>query len=253
MTHRSHYINLLLPVVNMQAPQNRRERERILRREAILDSAQKEFAEKGYARAKLEDIARRAEFGKGTLYNYFPGGKQGMLFASFDQLFEDSEILIQESFSEAVMQLKSFREAFYDYTLSCLSFYHDRKELFFILVKEAHRMCFGEDKQHVEYFRQKKDTIIEALAKPVEQAMQAGDLREMNPSAVAHMILGNIEGLQIHAIMEGELQNEKKPPSLEEAAQFLTTFLLDGLAIHTLPNEMLQPKDVSHNPSHVQT
>ena len=89
----------------MHAPQTRRERERLSRRNAILEAAQKEFAEKGYAQAKLEDIAKRAEFGKGTLYNYFKGGKQGMLFASFDQLFDDSEALIHESFSKDIMKL----------------------------------------------------------------------------------------------------------------------------------------------------
>ena len=240
----------------MQAPQSRRQRERLVRRNAILKAAQKEFAEKGYAQAKLEDIARRAEFGKGTLYNYFEGGKESMLFASFDQLFDDTETLIKDSFSQEIMTQKPFREVFYDYTLSCLSFYLDRKELFLILVKEAHLMCFGDDKQHVQYFRDKRDRLIEALSMPIKQAMEAGYLRNMNPHPVAHMILGNIEGIQIHAFMESDLQDDQQEDfSTEKAARFLTTFLLDGLANpeYNHPSEAPPSNGASPNPIHVQS
>ncbi|MBX2818191.1 MAG: TetR/AcrR family transcriptional regulator [Rhodothermaceae bacterium] len=240
----------------MHAPQTRRERERLSRRNAILEAAQKEFADKGYAQAKLEDIAKRAEFGKGTLYNYFKGGKQGMLFASFDQLFDDSEALIHESFSNDIMGHKSFREVFYDYTLSCLTFYIDRKELFLILVKEAHLMCFGDDQKHAQYFRDRRDRLIDALSVPVRRAMDAGFLRTMDPLAVAHMILGNIEGIQIHAFLEGELQQkESESFAPEKAAHFLTTFLLDGLANknHNHPNEVHLSDNAPHDSSHVQS
>jgi AcrR family transcriptional regulator len=41
------------------------------RREAILVAALAEFSEKGLAAARIEDIARRAEVGKGTIYLHF--------------------------------------------------------------------------------------------------------------------------------------------------------------------------------------
>jgi len=73
---------------------SRKERERLLRREAMLDAAKSVFAEKGYTKATLEEIAHRAEFGKGTLYNYFPGGKEQILIAVFDQLYAGLRELI---------------------------------------------------------------------------------------------------------------------------------------------------------------
>src|ERR1700743_2140272 len=39
----------------------------------ILDAALKVFAEKGFAAARMDDIARRAGVTKGTIYLYFPG------------------------------------------------------------------------------------------------------------------------------------------------------------------------------------
>lgn len=38
----------------------------------ILEAARKVFARKGYARSSVEDIARAARMGKGTLYLYYP-------------------------------------------------------------------------------------------------------------------------------------------------------------------------------------
>ncbi|PSQ74919.1 MAG: hypothetical protein BRD36_01045 [Bacteroidetes bacterium QH_7_64_110] len=46
---------------------SRREREQRRRRRIMLQAAQSVFAEKGYEQATLEEIAKRAEFGKGTL------------------------------------------------------------------------------------------------------------------------------------------------------------------------------------------
>jgi len=41
------------------------------RREAILDAALDEFSARGFAAARLDDVARRAGVAKGTIYLYF--------------------------------------------------------------------------------------------------------------------------------------------------------------------------------------
>lgn len=219
------------PDFNPEPSTSRKERERLLRREAILEAARIEFAEKGYGPAKLEDIARRAEFGKGTLYNYFKGGKLGMLFAIFDQLFESMTELIEKSFSVDCNN-KSFRDCLYDYTVSCLTFYVDRKELFLILVKEAHRMCFGDDFEHMTYFRNQRERMVSAFALSIKRAIEKGEVRPLDPHAIAHMILGNIEGFQVHLILESDTEGNAGFAGLnpEKAAGFLTTMLLDGLS-----------------------
>ena len=203
-----------------------------MRREAILEAARIEFAERGYGRAKLEDIARRAEFGKGTLYNYFKSGKKGMLFAIFDKLYDDMIQLIENTLAPDVISKNSFRQAFYDYTLSCLTFYLHSQELFMILVKEAHRMCFGEDTENVAYFRRQQERVVAALKAPLQHAMNTKAIRQLDPEAVAHMILGNIQGLQVHMMLAADEKLAGEPPAVlppEEAATFLTTMLLDGL------------------------
>ena len=58
----------------------RREREKLLRKKEMLAAARTIFARKGYGETTLDDVAELAEFGKGTLYNYFPNKEA--LFAS---------------------------------------------------------------------------------------------------------------------------------------------------------------------------
>ena len=213
----------------MEVSTSRRARERQLRRDAILAAARVEFAEKGFEHAKLDDIARRAEFGKGTLYNYFKDGKEGMLLALFDGFYDDMERLVRESFVSVEEQKKTFRQALYDYTLSCLSFYLHDKELFLILVKEAHKMCFGENEGHALYFRAQKDRIVRAITVPILAAMEAGALRAIDVQATAHIILGNIQGLQVHLLLAGDTACTPLAP--EPAAGFLTQLLMDGLSV----------------------
>ena len=54
-----------------QSPSSRRDREREQRRQEILQAALRLFASQGYDLTTLDQIAAAAEYGKGTLYNYF--------------------------------------------------------------------------------------------------------------------------------------------------------------------------------------
>src|SRR5690606_9747185 len=123
----------------MELTFTRRERERNLRREEMLRAAQAVFAEKGYANATVDEIALRAEFGKGTLYNYFPGGKEDILFAIFDELFDTICQRIEEAFETDDMPKRPFRDTFRDALEAIFTFFLHRQDLLMILMKEAHR------------------------------------------------------------------------------------------------------------------
>jgi len=49
-------------------------------REAILEAAAEEFAERGFDGARIEHVARRADYNKALVYRYF-GGKRGLFEA----------------------------------------------------------------------------------------------------------------------------------------------------------------------------
>ncbi len=73
---------------------SRRERERLARRQEILKAARKVFGARGYERATLDEVAREAEFAKGTLYSYFDS--KADLFAE----------LVEREFDEVLARAK---------------------------------------------------------------------------------------------------------------------------------------------------
>lgn len=212
---------------------SRRERERLLRRQAILQAARTVFAEKGYTHATLDEIAQLAEFGKGTLYNYFPDGKEEILFAILDEVYDGLCRLIHETFSPEPSADLAFRHVFHDFVEACFQFFFEQQDLFLILIKEAHRMIFGEEPEKAAYFYRQRERLVSALVPTIERAMARGELKPLSPHAVAHMILGNVNGCQIHICMEGRDETCGNPTlaAPADAADFLTTMLLDGLSV----------------------
>ncbi len=242
MTGQSPPSLLPMQVVDSSAL-SRKERERLARRDAMLDAAQAVFAERGYANATLDEIAARAEFGKGTIYNYFEGGKEEILFALLDKLYDGFVEIIHRNFSAETIETVPIRTAFRDLLESTFSFLAQRDDLFLIAIKEAHRFIFGDDPDKAEYFRRQRDRIVAALTEPIEIAMARGEIKTLPSDAVAHMLLGNINGCYTHVCLCSRFGSpEETPPAgAAENADFMTTMLFDGL-LHNVPSRTLIEK-----------
>lgn len=81
------------------------------RRKAILDAAGQIFARKGYANARIIEVAEAASVGKGTIYEYFRS-KEDLFFAVFEATMQGAEDTIaaiatasDEPFAERMRQL----------------------------------------------------------------------------------------------------------------------------------------------------
>ena len=216
-----------------------------MRRRAMLDAAQAVFAEKGYADATLDEIADRAEFGKGTLYNYFEGGKEDLLFAVFEDVIREMEDLIHTVFREGIEGDRSLRDAFHTFVERHFELIRDRQNLFLILVREAHLMAFSEDADKVQFFRTQQQRLLEALIPALEDAMESGEIRSLPPSSVANLLLANVRGMGTHCTLEERHCACDDQTFLEDprqAADFLTALLFDGLQVQP-PSPNGHPSD----------
>jgi len=70
------------------------------RPQEILDAAREVFAEKGFAAARMDEVARRAGVTKGTIYLYFP---------SKEELFK---ALVREAIGGTLAQVAGYAETF---------------------------------------------------------------------------------------------------------------------------------------------
>jgi AcrR family transcriptional regulator len=66
------------------------------RRSTILAAAAQVFAGKGYAAARIIEVARAAQVGKGTIYEYFPS-KEALFFAVFEEMMGDAAAAIAKA------------------------------------------------------------------------------------------------------------------------------------------------------------
>ncbi len=213
---------------------SRRERERLVRRQLMLDAARAVFAEKGYTDATLDEVAARAEFGKGTLYNYFEGGKEEILFAIFDDLYDALCRLVDATLSPELVHSSPFRQVFEGFLTAIFAFFLDRQDQFMILMKEGHRMMFSDQPEKARYFQKQGERVIDVMMSGIEAAQAKGELRPFPSIAIANMIMGNVKGYHMHRCMEGCRDTPadgeaNEMPSPEESARFLSTFLLDGM------------------------
>jgi len=210
----------------------RRERERQTRRAAMLRSALAVFAERGYEQATLEEVADHAEYGKGTLYNYFPGGKEEILLSLFEALFADLEAVITEHFRRAPDPPDA--QALRDLIALLLRHFTSHPAVFLVIAKEAQRLILSDDPEKVALLIDLRDGLISVLAEPIGRAMEAGVLRKLAPVGVAHMMLGNVTGyLSAHLTCSHEDGIDGGLPDPEQAAAFIGDILFDGLLPRT--------------------
>lgn len=111
----------------------RRERERQMRRQEIIDAARIVFARKGFSDAKLEDVAERAEFGKGTLYNYFTNKEA--LFAS---VIEDSFFKVKTIAEETFNSDLPFEAKIDGFISGELGYFFHNPEAMHLMMRESH-------------------------------------------------------------------------------------------------------------------
>ncbi len=194
----------------------------------MIEAARTVFAEKGYAHATIEEVAHRAEFGKGTVYNYFEGGKEDLLVAVLDEIYDRLCLLIETSLSAPAATPAAFRKVFQAFVERFFDFYADDPHVFIILAKEARQFLFSTDQSTSQYLIRQNRRVVEALMGPIEKAQQAGLLKAFPVDAVAHAILGNLNGSQMHLCMSPADCSDSEMAA-REASEFICAMLMDGL------------------------
>jgi len=117
-----------------QARLSRRERLKETQRNAIIEAAEAVFAEQGFHKAKMEDIAKRADFATGSLYNYFRSKN-----AIFAALWHKRISMLYDRLIEALDDRLSFTELIQRLAAVHLSFMDRHRSFFDIFLAVGHR------------------------------------------------------------------------------------------------------------------
>jgi AcrR family transcriptional regulator len=153
-----------------RAPPARDEHEQSERRAIILDAALAEFAARGFAATRLEDIARRAGVAKGTLYLYF----------------RDKETLFKELVRSRLSPLVGAIRTAAARDLSVRALVELILHVFLVEIygtsrKDIIRLIISEGPRFPElaefYYREVIARVLPLLRKRLRQAVKTGELR----------------------------------------------------------------------------
>ncbi len=95
----------------------RKEREKVLRRDEILKTGEKLFIEKGFGNTTMDEIARACELAKGTLYLHFKSKEELLSAIMYKALTELYELMFkyQSGISDPVERLRKIGEAYFEF------------------------------------------------------------------------------------------------------------------------------------------
>lgn len=159
--------------------QERKEREKELRREEILNAAQKIFFEKGLQSATMDEIAEAAELSKGTLYLYY-GSKEDLYFSVMMRGLKILHDLFVESTEEAPSTFEAIRQlgpTYYEFFQKHRNFW---RMFNYFQYPGMHKQVSEEMRRLCNEQSQKLWGLVIGL---IQKGIQEGDLKnELNPA-----------------------------------------------------------------------
>ena len=199
-------------IASVPAPQRRQWRSR--RQEQILAAAFEEFAAKGYAEARLDDVARRAGIAKGTIYLYFKNKERlfrGVLRGLIHDVFEELDVFVR-TFPGSAEEL--FRDVLARQYAEIVK-NPKARSMFRLFIAESHRFPQLSD----VYLREVITPGMTAMRLLVEKGIASGEFRRtknaefpqvlVGPAVLAvvwSLILGERHPLDLDAYMKAHLE-----------------------------------------------
>ncbi len=163
-------------------------------RARVLDAARTAFAESGLD-VGVEEIARRAGVGKGTLYRRFPT-KEALVRAIFEDILDEMERNVAAS-----VEVEDAGEAFEHYLNSAARMQASNQGFFDVV---AHGLGAG------ALTDQQRRRIVAAATVPLERAQAAGAIREDLKPEDMWLILRMI-GTTTRPAPDGSAMDERWP------------------------------------------
>lgn len=183
-------------------------------RQAILQSALEAFAQKGYSQTTMDEIADRAGVSKGALYWHFKD-KRTLFLAVCEERASALEKVMRSALEEPETILNKIDRLL----ISTLLFFTQNRSfaviLGFLRVGQDPAIGLQSDQPLRTWYSEARKTLSERIQKGIE----AGEIREVDPSITASLIIGAIDGLVFQWLIDPE-GFPLTPKVAEEVAEF---------------------------------
>jgi AcrR family transcriptional regulator len=185
------------------------------RKQQIIDAATKSFSLFGYKATTMDQVAKLANVGKGTIYTFF----------------KNKEELFDEIVSTLIKEMKDAAEQVVDPNLSFFENVH--RALYRILeFRKKHQLTiklFQEEREMgtpavQEVMKKLEGAIIVYIKQKIEEAIKKGEIRSCDVEITAFLMLK----LYVALIFDWEQNHE--PLEKEKIAELFELYFLKGLS-----------------------
>lgn len=182
-------------------------------RQRVIEAAEHIFGRDGFHRASIVDITRQAGVGQGTFYLYFPS-KEAVFVELVRQMGHDMRRRLHDATVSMPTRAAAERaglRAFFEFVGNHPGMYRIVRECEFVDPSE---------------FRRWYEALAEGYVRGLDQAIEAGEFRRLDPETAAYCLMGMGDFLgMLHVRWEGRT---RVPDSVVETA---IDIALNGLLV----------------------
>ncbi|MCQ4086697.1 TetR/AcrR family transcriptional regulator [Saccharibacillus sp. JS10] len=183
------------------------------RRELILQAAAQSFSLFGYKATTMDQVAKIANVGKGTIYTFFENKEE-----LFDEILLSAIRELQRRAEAEIRAERPFFENIYQ-ALDAILEFREEHDLFLKLSQELRDI--GTPQAKAALFKV-ESVVLEFLQQVVRESIEKGLIREGNAEVIAFGML------KLFIALTGEWEMHHPPMSKEELKQHMFTFLTQG-------------------------
>lgn len=170
--------------------EDRKERERQIRRKDIIDAAEKLFFANDYDHVTMNDIAKEAEMARGTLYQYFKNKDD--IYASIairagKIISEEFQGLLSKSHQNGLEKMRTVCEFYYEFYKKCPGYYN----------AYYHSGMFEvEGSPTLEKLRKIRKNSFQIAVDAITEGIKDGSIREgLNPAVTTLFMLSTANNI----------------------------------------------------------
>ena len=154
---------------------------------AILDAASKVFLAREFHEVLIDDVAAAAGTGKGTIYRYFTTKEElffGSVLHGLDGLYEN--------IARELLEERSPRGRLAIIAAEVLRFAWNRRDLVTLLHRDERLFA-----RRGAEFHERRQKIVQLVRGAIQEGIERGDLRPIDPTTGAELFLGMLRGLNL--------------------------------------------------------
>jgi len=185
------------------------------RRKQIVEAAAQSFALFGYKATTMDQVAKLANVGKGTIYTFF---------SNKEDLFDEIMSLLIREIKEVADGEYDADRTFFDNLNRILYRILDFREKHQLAVKLAHEVRDMGTPKAIEGLNKLEEAIVGYIQAKVQTAIDKRELKPCDPKVTAFVML------KLYLALASEWQHSHEALAKEKIAELFKLYLLDGLA-----------------------